>query len=247
MLPAGRSPSRVSNGSSASRAGTPAPISSLAVRTAVRESSSSASQSERPARTPPSTASVCSIGRVFAVKGRSRSIVTHVGAPQEAVAPRAGRSVQLGHPVGDVVADVEHRVGEGAQRLVQEHDVRTGLEGAAAEAVVAPQLPDLDVVGEQEVDESLGLRIAALAGSDRNHVRARVGRHVVVVLRRAGERQRPGQLGTRRVLLAAPVDLVLVGEHLAAVFDEEVDRRADHQLMFPPRAEAAEQRWRARR
>jgi hypothetical protein len=75
------SPSRVSNGSVASRAGTPAAISSLAVRTAVRESTSSASQSERPARTPPSTSSVSSTALVFGVKRRSRLIVT-TSAPQ---------------------------------------------------------------------------------------------------------------------------------------------------------------------
>ena len=103
--------------------------------------------------------------------------------------------VELGHAIGDVVADVEHRVAERAQRLVEEDHVRAGLEGAAAEAVVAPQLPDLDVVGEQEVDEPLGLRVAALTSPDRNHVRPGIGRHVVMVLGRTGERQRPGQLG----------------------------------------------------
>ena len=75
------SPARVSNGSSASRAGTPSPISSFAVRTAVRESTSSASQSERPPRTPPSTGSVSSTALVFGEKRLSRPIVT-TSAPQ---------------------------------------------------------------------------------------------------------------------------------------------------------------------
>src|SRR5918999_1687983 len=75
-LPAGISPDAVSNGSVASWAPTPSPTSSLIVRTAVGESTSSAYQSASPVRMPPSTSSVRVTGVVDGANPPPRSIVT---------------------------------------------------------------------------------------------------------------------------------------------------------------------------
>ena len=129
-----------------------------------------------------------------------------VSAPQVAMAPGRRRSVELPNQPGDIRADAERRIREAAVRLGHPHDIRTLGKHRASVGRVLLHLVNLDAVGQQPVNKSVGLRIAALPGSKWDHVGFRILAHPEPV---GGvwclTTRRP-----RRVRDAAPVGLELV-------------------------------------
>src|SRR5919106_1405669 len=76
-------------------------------------------------------------------RGAGRNL-DRVGTPQVAVAPRSGRGVELGDPVGDVLPGTQRGEGDPSERLVEPHHVRAGREGLAVPRDVGRRPMHLD-------------------------------------------------------------------------------------------------------
>ena len=148
------------------------------------------------------------------------------------MAPGSRWGVQREDPARDIRADIQRRVGEAAERLVQRNHVRARGYGLRAEAGGLLHLLDLDAVEEQPADEARRLGLASLACSDRDHVGLWIRRHPVVV---TDDRVRAAR-DPRCIRYTPPEDLELVGHHLRAVCDGELRRRPRGRVLRQPRA-----------
>ena len=96
-------------------------------------------------------------------EGRRRRDLDRVGAPQLAVAPGARGRVELGDPIGDVLAGGQGRVREAAHELVHVHDVGMLGDRLPAVDVVLGRSVQRHAVVEQPLGEPVRLGLAALA------------------------------------------------------------------------------------